>query len=97
MRVNLYATLREMAGGKIVDVSVRPPTTVRAVLEAVTRERPILAEHVWKAPNEKYEHIRVFVNGRDVSVLPYGMETPLEAQDSLDVFPPVGGGASATR
>lgn len=97
MRVNFYATLRETVGGKTVDVSVRPPTSVRTVLEAVTRERPGLAEHIWKTPGEVYEHIRVFVNGRDSSLLPQGLETPLEVQDTLDVFPPVGGGSPRPR
>ncbi len=33
------------------------------------------------------------VNGRDAPYLPRGLDTPLSPQDSIDVFPPVGGGA----
>jgi molybdopterin converting factor small subunit len=39
-----------------------------------------------------FAHVHVFVNGRDVQYLNNGFETVLSESDSLDIFPPVGGG-----
>jgi molybdopterin synthase sulfur carrier subunit len=39
-----------------------------------------------------FEHIHVFVNGRQSVFLPMGLETLVSSEDVLDVFPPVGGG-----
>jgi molybdopterin synthase sulfur carrier subunit len=95
MRVNFYADLRPLAGGKTVEVNIGTPLTARQALEAVTSTHPGLAERIWAAPGELYEHIHVFVNGRQSLFLPRGLETLVQNGDTLDVFPPVGGGASA--
>ncbi len=92
MQVNFYATLRAIAGVKSVDVNFTAPSTVRAVLESVTRDHPTLAAELWKSPDELNDFIHVFVNGRETRYLPHGLETVLQPNDTLDVFPPVGGG-----
>jgi molybdopterin converting factor small subunit len=76
-------------------VSAAAPSTVRVVLETVTRDQPKLAAEIWRAPGELNEFIHVFVNGRETRYLPQGLDTPLQPQDALDVFPPVGGGEHA--
>jgi molybdopterin converting factor small subunit len=95
MHVNFYADLRSLAGGKTVKVDIAVPTTARAALEAVTNTRPSLAEKIWAAPGELHQHIHVFVNGRQSVFLAQGLETLVQLGDTLDVFPPVGGGISA--
>jgi molybdopterin synthase sulfur carrier subunit len=92
MRVNFYATLRAVAGGKAIDANIGAPITVRTVLESVTRDKPNLAAEIWKTPGELNDLIHVFVNGRETRYLPQGLDTPLDPHDTLDVFPPVGGG-----
>lgn len=92
MEVNFYATLRTVVGGKTIWVDIPSQGTVREAIQAATRLRPALAEHIWRTPDHIYDHIRVFVNGRDATLLPQGMDTPLNPGDKLDIFPPVGGG-----
>ncbi len=92
MQVNFYATLRAAVGTKSVDVNLTAPSTVRAVLEAVTRDHPPLATEIWESPGKLNDYIHVFVNGRETRYLPHGLETLLQPNDTLDVFPPVGGG-----
>ena len=92
MYVNFYADLRTLAGGKTFQVDMAAPATARAVLENVTGSRPDLAEKIWCTPGKLYDHIHVFINGRQSTFLPQGLDTPLELNDTLDVFPPVGGG-----
>ncbi len=92
MRINFYADLRPLAGGKTVTVTLDSPMTARQALEAVTKTRPALAHKLWQTPGELYDHIHVFVNGRQSIFLSLGLETPVGSDDALDVFPPVGGG-----
>ncbi len=95
MRINFYATLRQLVGGKTVEVQAPSETmTVLAALESVTRDRQELAGEVWRAPGMLKEHIHVFVNGREISFL-NGLDTPISDRDTLDVFPPVGGGVAS--
>jgi molybdopterin synthase sulfur carrier subunit len=94
MRINFYATLRQLVGGKTVEVQApAASTTVLTALETVTRERQELAGELWRAPGMLKEHIHVFVNGREISFL-NGLETSVTDRDTLDVFPPVGGGVA---
>ena len=95
MRVNFYADLRPLAGGKTVEINLVEAMTARQALESITHTRAMLAAKIWQAPGVLYEHIHVFINGRQSVFLPLGMETPLDADATLDVFPPVGGGSSA--
>lgn len=94
MLVNFYADLRPLAGGKTVAVHWKSSLTARQALESITNTRPALAEKIWQAPGVLYEHIHVFINGRQSVFLPRGMESPLDADAALDVFPPVGGGSA---
>lgn len=93
MRVNFYADLRPLAGGKTVEINLVEAMTARQALESITNTRPALAEKIWQAPGVLYGHIHVFINGRQSVFLPQGIETPLAADTELDVFPPVGGGS----
>jgi molybdopterin synthase sulfur carrier subunit len=92
MHVNFYATLRPLAGGKVIDVSLAAPARVLGVLQAATKDKPALADAMWQSPGILKDHIKVFINGRQSVHLPYELETILQLDDALDVFPPVGGG-----
>ncbi len=92
MHVNFYATLRAPAGGKTVDVGAEAPNTARSALKAITATRPDLAGEIWTETGELKDHIHVFINGRQSIFLPQGLDTPVGADDTVDVFPPVGGG-----
>ncbi len=91
MQVKLYASLRQAAGTKMLDVEVNPQTTIREVLLEVTRRYPVLDQYVWKAPEELSEVVHVFINGQNIRQLA-GMGTPLREGDHVDIFPPVVGG-----
>lgn len=92
MQVNFYATLRAAAGVKSVDVPCDTPSTVRTILQIVTNDKPNLATEIWESPGKLNDYIHVFVNGRETRYLPEGLDTLLKPNDTLDVFPPVGGG-----
>ena len=92
MHVNFYATLRPLAGGKVIEVNVAAPARVLDVLQAATENKPDLATAMWSSPGILKDHIKVFINGRQSVHLPEELQTLLQTNDTLDVFPPVGGG-----
>ena len=93
IHLRLYATLRTAAEAKSLDVDLHPPVSVLNVLRAASALKPKLGEEFWDEYGELRDYIKVFVNGRQSLYLPDGLETMLNENDSLDVFPPVGGGS----
>ena len=91
MKVNFYATLRPVVGGKTVEF---PATgmTVQGMIEALLTRYPGLQPHLYDAQGELYPHIHIFINGRDAQYLDNGLRSVLGPEDTVNIFPPVGGG-----
>ena len=91
MQVKLYASLRQAAGTKMIDLEVVPGFTIQDVLTEVTRRFPVLEKYIWKEQGELAEIVHVFINGENIRHLA-GLNTPLKADDHVDIFPPLVGG-----
>ncbi len=92
MQINLYATFRLAAGVKTIQIDLPSGATVyQAVLAAVAR-CPALRVHWLNDAGEIHAHVHCLLNGSDVATLAMKWDTPLDAQDTLDFFPPVVGG-----
>jgi len=89
VRVNLYATFRDVAGVKHLELT---GATVSEVLRRLLEFHPEMETELFEAPGVLSERVSVFVNGRDVRYL-QGLATPVRPEDVLDLFPPVAGGA----
>ena len=94
MQYNLYATFRLLAGAKTFKLDLPDGTTVRQAVNALVEAQPVLRPHWLDEAGELRAHVHVFVNGEDVQNMQDGIETPLQAVDVLDFFPPVGGGGA---
>ncbi|MEN4010787.1 MAG: ubiquitin-like small modifier protein 1 [Chloroflexota bacterium] len=92
MLVNLYATFRLIAKTKSLHLDLPAGATVRQAVEAMITRLPELRNHWINAEGQIHAHVHGFVNGQDVGTLPHGWDTPLQAEDVLDFFPPVAGG-----
>jgi molybdopterin synthase sulfur carrier subunit len=92
MKVNFYATLRQVVRAKTVDFDLAAGATIAQLLEEMIRRYPALSRELLNEQNELYQHVHIFVNGRDVSFLEQKMDTPLAEQDAIGVFPAIGGG-----
>lgn len=90
--VNLYATFRLIAGMKQIALELPEGATVDQAVREVVKRAPVLYAHWYNADGDLYPHVHVFLNGSDVSTLPQGFDTPLQAEAELDFFPPVAGG-----
>ena len=93
MQVRLYATLRKTVGVKEVEIPVKGNQTVGDILHALVDQHPELNEAIWYADGSLAGHVAVILNGRDIRHLD-NVNTPLTDNDTLDVFPPVGGGVN---
>lgn len=92
MRIRFYATLREAAEAKELDLPVTEPTRLDTALHAAAASKPKLQTELWDERGNLRDIIKVFVNGRQMEYLPKRIETLVQDSDELDVFPPVGGG-----
>ena len=92
MQVKLYASLRQAAGTKMMEVEFQPAVTIRDVLIQVTQRYPVLEKSIWKEPGELTEYVHVFINGENIRHRS-GLDTTLKPDDHVDIFPPLVGGS----
>ncbi len=93
MKVHFHATLREVVGGKTFDVPLAENTSVGSLVNRLIERWPPLRHELLEEDGRLARRVHVIVNGRDAPYLQEGLETRLRADDVVDVFPPVGGGA----
>jgi molybdopterin synthase sulfur carrier subunit len=93
MEIRLYATLRDIAGQRTVDLRTERAQTVGDALCALVRAYPALRPHIFDEQDQLVGYVAVMLEGRNVRFLD-GLTTPLAGAAHLDVFPPVGGGAA---
>jgi molybdopterin synthase sulfur carrier subunit len=92
MKVNFYATLRQIVGQKTVDVPLHAGATVEDLLDAVITRYPDMRRELFDGRGELFGHVHVFINGQDAPYLEHALETRLLESDAVDLFPAVGGG-----
>jgi molybdopterin synthase sulfur carrier subunit len=90
MRWKLFADLRDVAGDRQVDVDVAAGASVEEALDALLADRPALRERVADDDGGLAEHVNVYRNGE--ALAREELDTPIEPDDELALFPPVSGG-----
>lgn len=90
MKVKVFGTLRSVIGEKELEVSLDQKDTVGAVLDHLTVTYPALKEKLGKGEMPA-TGVNVLVNGRSIQFLD-DLDTALEEDDRLALFPPLGGG-----
>ena len=92
MKVNFFATLRDIAGGKTVEIPVDHGVTAKELLDAIIARFPPMKKELLNADGRMYGHVHFFINGRDVQFMEDEFQTVIQADDVINVFPAVGGG-----
>lgn len=92
MKINFYASLRQVAGQKSIEIAVSNGISVRKLVSEVIKVMPSLERELINDHGELYEHIHVIINGRDVRYLEGGLDRELTEDDQVSVFPAVSGG-----
>jgi molybdopterin synthase sulfur carrier subunit len=91
VQVKVYATLRPIVGGRVIDVPVEPGATVRDLVQCMVERWPELEEMMLEE-GELSRRVHVFVDGRSSRHLPDRSATVLRAGQEIDVSPAVAGG-----
>ena len=92
MKLNFYATLRPIVGGKSVNMPEAIGMTVQQVLDELMHRFPPLRKELYAPDGTLYPHIHFFVNGRDAQFLEEGLNYIIQEMDTVNIFPAVGGG-----
>ncbi|HKI53034.1 MAG TPA: ubiquitin-like small modifier protein 1 [Anaerolineales bacterium] len=92
MKVNFFATLRDIAGGKVVEFDLEHGVTAQEILDAIIEKFPRMEKELLNENGEMYGHVHFFINGRDVQFTDDKFETRIMQEDTVNVFPAVGGG-----
>lgn len=92
MKVNFFATLRDIAGGKMVEFDVDQGVTAQELLDAIIVKFPLMKRELLNENGEMYGHVHFFINGRDVQFTGDKFQTKIMQGDTVNVFPAVGGG-----
>lgn len=92
MKINFYATLRPIVGGKVVEVPLEHGVTAEEVLTTVLARFPGLKAELLAPDGQLLGHVHFFINGRDVQFYEAGFQTLIQPQDVISFFPAVGGG-----
>ncbi|NPA06666.1 MAG: MoaD/ThiS family protein [Chloroflexi bacterium] len=94
LTVRLYATLRDLVGGrKAIEVEVPDGATVEDLVQALLEQYPELKPQILRQDGSLEPSVHVFLNGRDYHYLPDGIRTVVTTPGlEIDIFPPVGGG-----
>jgi molybdopterin synthase sulfur carrier subunit len=92
MKVHFFATLRDIAGGKVVEFPAENGVTAEELLGAIVERFPLMKKELLNAQGKMYGHVHFFINGRDVQFMDHGFQTRIMADDVVNVFPAVGGG-----
>jgi len=92
MIVNYYATLRQVVGVRQVEFSLPQGGTLRQLIEEMVKCYPGLNREMLDRNGNLQSHIHIYVNGRDSTLLEGSLDTILATDDTISIFPPVGGG-----
>ena len=92
MKVNFFATLRDIAGGKSVEFDVDHGITAKELLDKIIEKFPVMKKELLNTDGRMYGHVHFFINGRDVQFMDDEFQTRITAEDTVNVFPAVGGG-----
>ncbi|ERG93361.1 MAG: MoaD family protein, archaeal [Haloquadratum walsbyi J07HQW1] len=92
LTLRFFATFRDAVGTKTIDREY-DATTVGEVLTAIESEFDDLSGEII-ADDAVRPQVNVLLNGRDIDH-ESGIETPVNSNDTVSIFPPVAGGAPA--
>jgi sulfur-carrier protein len=92
MIVKYYAMLRQVVGSREVDINLPQGGTLRQLVEEMVKRFPGLKMEMLDQQGNLYGHVHIFVSGRDSTFLDGSLDTILDPDDTISIFPPVGGG-----
>lgn len=91
INVKLFATLRDIAGAKEIDVPFEYGGTARDLVAAIEQANPALGHEILNDEGELSGTVHILVHGRNIVWLD-NLDTVIEAGQDIDLVPPTAGG-----
>lgn len=92
IEVSFYAKLRQIVGKKSHIFSLAADSRVRHLLDEIVRSFPDLQTELFDDQGALYGHVRLLINGHDLVHQPEQVDTLLNPEDKISLFPAIGGG-----
>ena len=92
MKIKVYATLRDIVGSSSIHIDSPLEVTVEHLLQKILAVHPDLGTEIFNDEGQLRSSYHIIVNGRNVRFLK-GLETLVTPDDTIHIFPPVGGGS----
>ena len=92
MKVNFFATLRQVTGQKTIEFDLPDGITAQGVLDEVLAYYPAMIGMLAGEVGRLLGHCHMFINGRGVTYLLDQMDSQVRQGDIVNFFPAVGGG-----
>ena len=92
VKVSFYATIRAIVGAKTLEIDLPEGSSVQELLDRLIERCPPLGDKLLTPDGQLSRSVQVFVDGRGATYLPDGLETKLDPDQSVDIFPAVAGG-----
>ncbi len=92
MKVNFFASLRQIVGQKTVEIPIPEGANASQLLDEIVRRYPALERELLDEHGNLYGHVHIVINGRDIRFLEGGMEREITYADKVSLFPAIGGG-----
>lgn len=92
VHVKFYATLRDIVKGKTADFSFDHNPKAKELLDAVVSRFPEMKKELLMPDGRLFGHVHFFINGRDIQFWEDDLGTTINPDDSVSIFPAVGGG-----
>lgn len=89
--IKLFATLRDIAGTKKLDVPFETGQTVRELIQAINDVNPAIGTALLNTDGDLSKVVHVYVRGRNVEWLD-GLDTVIHEDDDVLLVPPAAGG-----
>lgn len=90
--LKLFATLRDIAGQKEIQVPFQEGQTVRQLIRDISIVCPELGVHIVNADGELTGAVHILVHGRHVHWMEHGLDSTIRASDQIVLLPPSAGG-----
>ena len=92
IKVRFFTSLREITGKKEDEIQSPRIFTVEELLAHLSKKYGReFTEYLYDEKGNVQKYIQVLINGRSIKVF-QGFETKLKEEDTVAIFPPVGGG-----
>jgi len=91
MKIKVYATLRGIVGGPVIDLDGVSEIKIDNLITKLFAMYPDMRKEAITRNGNLHSAFHVLINGRDARYI-NGMDTVVTDQDDIRIFPPVGGG-----